>query len=61
MLVTNQTLAPIYLDKLATLLSNAGVKVDQVILPDGEQYKTLAVMDEVSPRYCRSRTAVTPR
>ncbi|WP_215800579.1 3-dehydroquinate synthase [Pantoea dispersa] len=47
MLVTNQTLAPIYLDKLATLLSNAGVKVDQVILPDGEQYKTLAVMDEV--------------
>ncbi|KTR89140.1 3-dehydroquinate synthase [Pantoea dispersa] len=47
MLVTNQTLAPIYLEKLATLLSNAGVKVDQVILPDGEQYKTLAVMDEV--------------
>ncbi|KAA8671674.1 3-dehydroquinate synthase [Pantoea dispersa] len=47
MLVTNQTLAPIYLDKLATLLSNAGVKVDLVILPDGEQYKTLAVMDEV--------------
>lgn len=47
MLVTNQTLAPIYLDKLATLLSDAGVKVDQVILPDGEQYKTLAVMDEV--------------
>ena len=47
MLVTNQTLAPIYLDKLAALLSDAGVKVDQVILPDGEQYKTLAVMDEV--------------
>ncbi|MEB5974060.1 3-dehydroquinate synthase [Pantoea dispersa] len=47
MLVTNQTLAPIYLDRLATLLSDAGVKVDQVILPDGEQYKTLAVMDEV--------------
>ncbi|QDY43294.1 3-dehydroquinate synthase [Candidatus Pantoea soli] len=47
MLVTNQTLATLYLDKLATLLSDAGVKVDQVILPDGEQYKTLAVMDEV--------------
>ncbi|BAN98896.1 3-dehydroquinate synthase [Plautia stali symbiont] len=47
MLVTNQTLAPIYLEKLATLLRNVGVKVDQVILPDGEQYKTLAVMDEV--------------
>ncbi|EJL82976.1 3-dehydroquinate synthase [Pantoea sp. GM01] len=47
MLVTNQTLAPIYLEPLAALLSKAGVKVDQVILPDGEQYKTLAVMDEV--------------
>lgn len=47
MLVTNQTLAPIYLDKLSALLSKMGVRVDQVILPDGEQYKTLAVMDEV--------------
>ena len=47
MLVTNETLAPIYLDRLSTLLSQAGVKVDQVILPDGEKYKTLAVMDEV--------------
>ncbi|MBD9646198.1 3-dehydroquinate synthase [Pantoea sp. PNT02] len=47
MLVTNQTLAPIYLEPLSALLSNAGIKVDQVILPDGEQYKTLAVMDEV--------------
>ncbi|MBY4840822.1 3-dehydroquinate synthase [Pantoea sp. DY-5] len=47
MLVTNQTLAPIYLEPLSALLSNAGIEVDQVILPDGEQYKTLAVMDEV--------------
>ncbi|MCU5771855.1 3-dehydroquinate synthase [Erwiniaceae bacterium BAC15a-03b] len=47
MLVTNQTLAPLYLDKLRNLLESAGIKVDQVILPDGEQYKTLSVMDEV--------------
>ncbi|MDZ7276999.1 3-dehydroquinate synthase [Pantoea eucrina] len=47
MLVTNQTLAPIYLEKLSTLLRNAGVNVDQVILPDGEQYKTLTIMDDV--------------
>jgi 3-dehydroquinate synthase len=47
MLVTNETLAPIYLDQLSTLLSQAGVNVDQVILPDGEKFKTLAVMDEV--------------
>lgn len=41
MVVTNQTLAPLYLDQLTALLTAAGVKVDQVILPDGEQYKTL--------------------
>lgn len=47
MLVTNQTLAPLWLDALKQRLTTAGVKVDQVILPDGEQYKTLAVMDQV--------------
>ena len=47
MVVTNQTLAPLYLDQLTARLTAAGVKVDQVILPDGEQYKTLAVMDQV--------------
>lgn len=47
MLVTNETLAPLWLDTLKQRLTAAGVKVDQVILPDGEQYKTLAVMDQV--------------
>lgn len=47
MLVTNQTLAPLYLDTLRARLEGAGIVVDQVILPDGEQYKTLAVMDQV--------------
>ena len=39
MLVTNETLAPLYLDRVRHLLEQAGVKVDSVILPDGEQYK----------------------
>ncbi|KGT91045.1 3-dehydroquinate synthase [Erwinia typographi] len=47
MLVTNQTLAPLYLAPLRQRLEDAGIKVDQVILPDGEQYKTLAVMEQV--------------
>ncbi|TLV22188.1 3-dehydroquinate synthase [Klebsiella indica] len=47
MLVTNETLAPLYLDTVRSVLENAGVKVDSVILPDGEQYKSLAVMDSV--------------
>ena len=47
MLVTNETLAPLYLDKVRGVLEQAGVNVDSVILPDGEQYKRLAVLDTV--------------
>ncbi|MFP9228068.1 3-dehydroquinate synthase [Pectobacterium cacticida] len=47
MLVTNQTLAPLYLDRVRGVLENNGIHVDQVILPDGEQYKSLTVLDQV--------------
>jgi len=47
MLVTNETLAPLYLDSVRQRLEQAGVKVDSVILPDGEQYKSLTVLDTV--------------
>ncbi len=47
MLVTNQTLAPLYLDKVRSVLEQAGAHVDQVILPDGEQYKSLSVLNDV--------------
>ncbi|MEY8712872.1 3-dehydroquinate synthase [Mangrovibacter phragmitis] len=47
MLVTNETLAPLYLDRVRHMLEQAGVNVDVVILPDGEQYKSLSVLDSV--------------
>ncbi len=47
MLVTNETLAPLYLDTVRSALEQSGGNVDSVILPDGEQYKSLAVMDTV--------------
>ncbi|ELQ5996392.1 3-dehydroquinate synthase [Cronobacter dublinensis] len=47
MLVTNETLAPLWLNRVRATLEQAGVKVDQVILPDGEQYKSLAVLETV--------------
>ncbi|MGL6018949.1 MAG: 3-dehydroquinate synthase [Gibbsiella quercinecans] len=47
MLVTNETLAPLYLARVRRVLEQAGVRVDQVILPDGEQYKSLAVLEQV--------------
>jgi 3-dehydroquinate synthase len=39
MVVTNTTVAPLYLSRLTATLENAGVKVANVVLPDGEEYK----------------------
>jgi 3-dehydroquinate synthase len=38
-IVTNTTVAPLYLDKLKNTLQTAGVNVIPIILPDGEAYK----------------------
>ena len=45
MIVTNETLAPLYLKKLQAALS--AYDVDVVVLPDGEQHKTLASFNTV--------------
>ncbi|MBW8184492.1 3-dehydroquinate synthase [Shewanella nanhaiensis] len=46
LIVTNETVAPLYLEKLELQLSSFDC-VEPVILPDGEQYKTLAQMDSI--------------
>ncbi|MHB8472223.1 MAG: 3-dehydroquinate synthase [Gammaproteobacteria bacterium] len=45
LVVSNETVAPIYLERLAAALS--GFQQHQVILPDGEQYKTLEVLNRI--------------
>lgn len=42
-MVTNSTVAPLYLDKVVEALTkeNPNVSVESVILPDGEKYKDL--------------------
>lgn len=45
MLVTNKTLANLLKDKIFYHLRKSGIRVDQVILSDGEQYKTLNEME----------------
>ena len=42
-IVTNETIAPLYLDQVSRHLQQYQLEV--VILPDGEQYKTLATME----------------
>lgn len=39
-IVSNTTVAPLYLQQLTESLSSNGVQVQSIILPDGEQYKT---------------------
>ncbi|HHB12781.1 MAG TPA: 3-dehydroquinate synthase [Chromatiales bacterium] len=45
MVVTNETVGPLYLERLLAGLQ--GLRADRVILPDGEQYKTLDTMDRI--------------
>ena len=50
--MTNETLAPIYLDKLREVLvaSDPSLQVESVVLPDGEQYKSIQVLEKVWDR-----------
>ncbi len=61
MIVTNETVAPLYLAPVVQAL--AGYRVAHVILPDGEQYKTLEVWNRIfdgllSNRFGRDCTLV---
>jgi len=43
--VTNETIAPLYLDKITSFLKNYAVTT--VVLPDGESYKTLQTVNQI--------------
>lgn len=45
--VTNTTVAPLYLDKLTKTLEAEGVKVIPIILPDGEAYKNSETLNKI--------------
>ncbi|MBC8946843.1 3-dehydroquinate synthase [Xenorhabdus indica] len=47
MIVTNETLAPLYLEQVKSTLQSMGLQVNEVILPDGEQYKSLLVLNDI--------------
>jgi len=53
LVVSNTTVAPLYLERTCAALSR--LRHEAVILPDGEQYKTLAVLDEVFTALLRHR------
>lgn len=46
-IVTNTTVAPLYLDQLTRTLQGAGVSVIPIILPDGEAYKNTETLNKI--------------
>ncbi len=47
LIVSNTTVAPLYLGRIKESLEQNDVRVDQLILQDGEQYKTLAAVESI--------------
>lgn len=45
LVVTNETIAPLYLNKVLNSLDSSSI--DSIILPDGEQYKTLDTVNKI--------------
>ncbi len=60
LIVSNETVAPLYLARTRALF--AGFNVEEVILPDGEQYKTLDVLntifDALLEKHCDRRVTL---
>ncbi|QIQ21095.1 3-dehydroquinate synthase [Zophobihabitans entericus] len=47
LIVTNSTIAQLYLANLTNMLSAQNIMADHVILPDGEKYKTLDTWNQI--------------
>lgn len=47
LIATNDTIAPLYLQHLIDMLEAHGIKTDFVIVPDGEQYKTMETWNQI--------------
>ena len=54
-IVTNTTVAPLYLEKLAKPLKDAGVSVIEIILPDGESHKNTETLNLIYDALLKNR------
>ena len=45
--VTNETVGPLFLDRIQKCLDEAGIAVLEIALPDGEQYKTWHTLNRI--------------
>lgn len=62
LVVTNETIAPLYLARLTQTLSEAGVQVLTAVLPDGESFKTWEtlnrIFDALLENHCERNTTL---
>ncbi len=54
-IITNSTVAPLYLAQLTKTLQNANVCVIEIILPDGEAYKNTATLNLIYDALLKNR------
>ncbi|MCP8900739.1 3-dehydroquinate synthase [Gilvimarinus xylanilyticus] len=54
-IVTNETIAPLYLQPLSDLLIDAGFTLETVVLPDGEAHKNLDTLNLIFDKLLGSR------
>lgn len=54
-LITNEVVAPLYLDMVRGALESAGVKVVTVVIPDGEKYKQWETLNKVYDQLLAAR------
>lgn len=61
-IVTNVTVAPLYLQRFASALRKGGIETHQIILPDGETYKNWEtlnlIFNELLERRCERSTTL---
>ncbi|CAN0062699.1 unnamed protein product [Discosporangium mesarthrocarpum] len=55
LVITNDRVGPLYLDQTVKVLEEGGVEVETVVLPDGEEYKSLEVLTKVLDKALESR------
>ena len=46
-IVTNETLAPLYLPQVKAAIASLGKSIVEIILPDGEEYKNATSLDQI--------------
>lgn len=55
-IVSNETVAPLYLEMLQAALMACGSRAESVILPDGESYKNLDMVEQIYDQLLRTHT-----